>query len=183
MNTRRTLLLWAGSWPLASTGRQPPAPVLILRHALTEPGVGDPPGYQLGRCETQRNLSPDGRAQARAFGRRLADLGLQPAGWRSSRWCRCLDTASEIAAGMAAAAHAVQAWPALDSFFDAREREPGQTAQLRDRLAALRGPGFELWVTHQVNISALVGASPSMGQAYWLTPSRGAPLVRAQPFE
>jgi len=84
---------------------------------------------------------------------------------------------------MAAAAHAVQAWPALDSFFDAREREPGQSAQLRDRLAALRGPGFELWVTHQVNISALVGASPSMGQAYWLTPSRGAPLVRAQPFE
>jgi hypothetical protein len=77
----------------------------------------------------------------------------------------------------------VQAWPALDSFFDARESEPRQTAQLRERLAALRGPGFELWVTHQVNISALVGVSTSMGQALWLTPSRSDPRVRAQPFE
>ena len=33
------------------------APVLVLRHAVTEPGVGDPPGYVLDRCETQRNLS------------------------------------------------------------------------------------------------------------------------------
>jgi broad specificity phosphatase PhoE len=183
MNIRRTLLLWAGAWPLASAGRQAPAPVLILRHALTEPGVGDPPGYQLGRCETQRNLSPEGRAQARALGRRLAELGLQPTAWRSSRWCRCLDTAAEIAAGTGASAPAVQAWPALDSFFDAREREPRQTAELRERLGALRGPGFELWVTHQVNISALVSVSTSMGQALWLTPSRGDSPVSAQPLD
>jgi hypothetical protein len=156
MNTRRTLLLWAGAWPLASAAREAPTLVLILRHALTDPGVGDPPGYQLGRCETQRNLSREGRDQARAFGRRLAGLGLQPTAWRSSRWCRCLDTAAEIAAGVGVPAPAVQAWPALDSFFDAREREPHQ--------------------------SALVGVSSSMGQTPWLAPSRGDSPLSAQPF-
>jgi hypothetical protein len=51
-------------------------------------------------------------------------------------------------------------WPALDSTFDDRARAPAQT---------LRGAGFELWVTHQVNISALTGAGAAMGQALWLT--------------
>ena len=33
---------------------------VLLRHAQTVPGIGDPPGF--GRaCETQRNLSADGR--------------------------------------------------------------------------------------------------------------------------
>jgi hypothetical protein len=30
--------------------------VLMIRHAETEPGVGDPPGYRLDDCATQRNL-------------------------------------------------------------------------------------------------------------------------------
>ena len=41
---------------------------LLLRHALTEPGIGDPPGYRLDDCRSQRNLSAEGRAQARALG-------------------------------------------------------------------------------------------------------------------
>ncbi len=140
-----------------------------MRHAQTEPGVGDPPGFLLGRCATQRNLSAEGRVQARTFGERLAALGLRPAAIRSSRWCRCLHTAEDIARGLGADAAPSAAWPALDSFFDDRAREPQQSALLRQRLAGLRGPGFELWVSHQVNISAFVGATTQMGGALWIT--------------
>jgi broad specificity phosphatase PhoE len=155
-------------------------PVLLMRHAQTDPGVGDPPGFVLNRCATQRNLSPEGRAQARSFGATLAARGLRPTAMRSSRWCRCLHTADEIAQGLALGA-ATEPWTALDSFFDAREREPQQTALLRTRLAAMRGPGFELWVSHQVNISAFVGATTQMGQALWIN-RRADGSIAATPF-
>ena len=161
--------------------------VLIVRHALTEPGIGDPPGFVLGQCATQRNLSSEGRAQARAFGERLAALGLRPLAVRSSRWCRCLHTADEIAAAWPTGALTAEAWPALDSTFGAREREAAQTAQTKQRLArlaALRSSGFELWVTHQINITALTGQATAMGQALWLSASTatGAGAVEARPF-
>jgi phosphohistidine phosphatase SixA len=165
----------------AAGKRAAAAPVLILRHAQTEPGTGDPPGFELGRCATQRNLSEQGRQQARRFGERLHAQGLRPTAIRSSRWCRCLDTARAIAAGLGADAPPPESWPALDSFFDDRAREPAQTAALRDRLAALRHhTGFELWVSHQVNISALTGKAPSMGDALWLT--LAGDRISASPF-
>jgi hypothetical protein len=35
--------------------------VVLLRHAATEPGVGDPPDFSLSDCRTQRNLSAAGQ--------------------------------------------------------------------------------------------------------------------------
>ena len=43
--------------------------VLLMRHARTTSGVGDPPGFRLDDCTTQRNLDEVGRMQARAWGR------------------------------------------------------------------------------------------------------------------
>lgn len=40
---------------------------VLLRHALA-PGTGDPAGFRLGDCATQRNLSADGQDQARRIG-------------------------------------------------------------------------------------------------------------------
>lgn len=131
---------------------------LLLRHAATEPGLGDPPGFRLGDCRSQRQLSAEGRAQARAIGAWLAARGLAPARVRASAWCRCLDTAT-LAFGQ------VDPWPALNSFFADRAAEGGQSATLRAALARLRPPGFEAWVTHQVNITAFVGEVPAMGEA------------------
>jgi phosphohistidine phosphatase SixA len=140
--------------------------VLMLRHAQTDPGVGDPPGFQLGQCGTQRNLSEAGRAQSRRIGQALAAQGLVPQAVRSSGWCRCIDTA-ELAFGR----HEV--WPALHSFFAERaaQRDP-QTAELRRALARLPARGFEAWVTHQVNITALTGIGVGMGEALVI---RGGP--------
>ena len=160
--------------------RTPSGPLLLMRHAQTDPGVGDPPGFILDRCATQRNLSTEGRAQARAFGATLATLGLRPTALRSSRWCRCLHTADEVAQGLGLGA-ATQPWTALDSFFEQRQREPQQTGLLRARLAAMREPGFELWVSHQVNISAFVGAATQMGQALWIN-WRADGSIAATPF-
>ena len=42
--------------------------IVLMRHAQTVPGVGDPPDFVLGDCGTQRNLSAGGRADARQIG-------------------------------------------------------------------------------------------------------------------
>jgi broad specificity phosphatase PhoE len=156
---RRTVLA-AAAWPLALRA-QPAATVLLLRHAQTEPGIGDPPGFVPGQCNTQRNLSDPGREQARKLGAALRARGLTPQRVRSSRWCRCLDTAR-------LAFDSVEPWPALDSFFGDRGRVDAQTAELRRALAALPAGRVEAWVTHQVNISALTGGGAAMGEVLLL---------------
>lgn len=42
--------------------------VILIHHAVTEPGIGDPPNFTIGQCGTQRNLSTEGRADARRIG-------------------------------------------------------------------------------------------------------------------
>ncbi len=143
---------------------------VLLRHARTEPGVGDPPGFRAGVCSTQRNLSPEGRADAERIGRWFADQALRPAVVRSSAWCRCLDTA-RLAFGT------VQPWAPLDSFFGDPAAEPERTRALRAGLAALRPGAFEVWVTHMVNISALAGESVAMGAALVLRAGTDRPEI------
>jgi phosphohistidine phosphatase SixA len=137
--------------------------VVAMRHALA-PGTFDPPGFRLGDCSTQRNLSDEGRAQAQRIGAWFRQHGLVPTAVRSSEWCRCRDTA-QLAFGPPAA------WPALNSLARDRANEATQTAALRDelaRLAAQARPGFEVWVTHQANIGALVGEATASGAAVLL---------------
>lgn len=137
--------------------------LLLMRHAQTVPGVGDPPGFRLGACGTQRNLSEQGRAQARALGGRLRAAGITFADVRSSAWCRCIDTAV-----LAFGRHAE--WPPLNSFFDDRSTAGTQVAAMRE--GALRWldeasgrSGWAAWITHQVNITALTGLWSQMGEA------------------
>lgn len=132
--------------------------VLLLRHARTEPGVGDPADFNLLQCSTQRNLSADGRTQAEQLGAWLRSQGLRPQAVRTSMWCRCRDTAT-LAFGSATD------WRALNSFFGSRSNEPAQTRELRQTLQAVRAGTWEAWVTHQVNISALTGEFTAMGEA------------------
>ena len=69
--------------------------VLLMRHAYA-PGVGDPTGYSLHRCETQRNLNPQGLAQAEGIGQWLRSQGVLSAQVYSSIWCRCQQTAERL---------------------------------------------------------------------------------------
>ena len=62
-------------WSLLKGGGQ----VVLIRHAVTTPGAGDPPGFRLEDCATQRNLTDEGRDTARRVGARLhADALQQP---------------------------------------------------------------------------------------------------------
>lgn len=145
-----------------------PGAVLIVRHAETVPGIGDPPGFRIDDCATQRNLSKAGRKQAIAMGRTLAEQGVTVAKVESSRWCRCADTAR-----LAFPRLPVTYLDALNSFFDDRSTADAQTRALRARIAAWKGPGVLVLVTHQVNISALTGQPTAMGEAVVLRPIGG----------
>jgi len=165
------LLVAAGlALPIPSTAAEPSTELLaalqrggyalLVRHAQTEPGVGDPPGMRLDDCATQRNLSAAGREQARAIGAVVRSRAIPVAAVRSSQWCRCLDTARLAFGGFAP----VDAWPALNSFFDDRSVEPARTRELRAALPAVLGATNVVWVTHQVNITALTGIVPAPGE-------------------
>ncbi len=67
--------------------------VVYFRHADTGPASPEPPTVDLTRCETQRNLNDNGRAQAQEIGRQLRRLRIPVGAVLSSQFCRCKDTA------------------------------------------------------------------------------------------
>src|SRR5206468_1235478 len=67
--------------------------VILLRHAATDRTFGDPPGFRLDDCSTQRNLIDEGRAQAKRLGAALRARAVPVGRVLSSQWCRCLETA------------------------------------------------------------------------------------------
>ena len=134
-----------------------PGTHLVMRHALA-PGTGDPPGFQVRDCDSQRNLDQRGRAQARAIGAALRETGLAFDQVLSSQWCRCLETARLLDLGP------VQAFPVLNSFFGNRATGPDQTRDLRSFLDGLDGRA--ILVTHQVNITALTGRAVRSGEVF-----------------
>ena len=131
--------------------------VLLLRHA-TAPGLGDPPGFVLGNCATQRNLNDTGRLEAQRWGDLLRQKGISRPRVLSSRWCRALETAEQM--GLATA----EPVPVLDSFFAQSDRKSGQTAALRELVNSLPAIPPVVLITHQVNITALTGVVPRSGE-------------------
>jgi phosphohistidine phosphatase SixA len=141
--------------------------VLLLRHAQTVPGVGDPPNFKLADCSTQRNLSEEGRNQSKRIGDALRAQGVGFARTLTSQWCRCKDTARLISGN-------ASDFPPLNSFFDNRGDESIQSAAVKRTAKSI--PTRESWlmVTHQVNITALTGVSPAMGEGVVVRASGGA---------
>lgn len=133
------------------------AAVALVRHAEA-PGIGDPPGFRLDDCATQRNLSPAGRAQAARLGETFRRQGIASAEIRSSAWCRSRDTAAGLALGP------VQEAAPLNSFFGNSAATAERTAALRQLIAGLPAGKPAVLVTHQVNITALTGIFPSSGE-------------------
>jgi broad specificity phosphatase PhoE len=133
---------------------------VLMRHAATVPGIGDPPDFVLGQCATQRNLSEAGRRQARAIGAAFRQHGVNPGAVWSSRWCRCLDTA-RLAFGR------VEPVAQLDSMFEednaARRARVAQTLARLEALPLAGMAGNLVLVTHDVNIRALADEAVAPG--------------------
>jgi len=129
--------------------------VMLLRHAATEGGAGDPAGLRLGDCTTQRNLSDEGREQARVLGERIRAESIPIALVLTSPWCRCRETAT-IAFAQA------EDWEPLSSIFDFPEREAQYTERVKKRVGTYawhKQKGNVVMVTHNVNIAALTKLS------------------------
>jgi broad specificity phosphatase PhoE len=129
--------------------------VLLIRHGSTMPGLGDPKGFRLGDCSTQRNLSDEGRAEATRMGERFRSLKIPIAKVYTSPWCRCRETAM-LAFGRA------EDWEPLSSFFDFPHQEAEFTERVKKRISGytIKKPkGNVVMVTHNVNIAALTKLS------------------------
>ncbi|HKB61897.1 MAG TPA: histidine phosphatase family protein [Burkholderiales bacterium] len=67
--------------------------VIYFRHAATEQTGATDEAADLTRCETQRNLSAEGRAQAAQIGEAIKALGIPVGTVAASPFCRTQETA------------------------------------------------------------------------------------------
>ena len=140
-------------------GKNPRGYVLLIRHALA-PGVGDPSNFTLGDCSTQRNLSDEGRRDARDIGQWLKLRNIKINRIETSRWCRARETAELLGLGR------VRANKNLDSLFedDDPANDP-QTEVIRNQIIEHRSKrGLLIMVGHFVNIGLLTGESVDSGE-------------------
>ena len=174
MNRRSILLAGAGAallapaarandealWQLLRAGGQ----VVLLRHAVTDPGVGDPPGFRLDECSSQRNLSEAGRREAQRLAAALRAHRVPVGEVLTSPWCRCRDTA-RLVFGQEG-----RPQPALGNLFGRRDAEAAQVEALR-RLVRPPPAGNTFMVTHGSTVYALTGVSPGTAEMVVLTPT------------
>lgn len=132
--------------------------VALMRHADAPGGVGDPPGFHVEDCATQRNLSPKGRVDAEKIGARLQEEGIAFEKIVSSPWCRCIDTAKLLNLGT------VETEATFGNVVVLRDQQEALTAGGRALIARWTARGNLLVVTHGANIFAMTGVSPASGE-------------------
>jgi phosphohistidine phosphatase SixA len=146
-----------------------PGHAVFMRHsdAPGSGGYGDPPGYRLDDCATQRNLSDEGRAHARRTGEAFKRHGVAFDRVLSSPWCRCKETAL-LALGKDA-----DVYEPLSNLVGRSEHRDEQVKALKAHLAGPRPDTRVLFVTHGIVINALTGVSPASGEMVIVKPGPG----------
>jgi phosphohistidine phosphatase SixA len=135
--------------------------VALVRHGNAPPGYGDPPGFKIDDCATQRNLDELGRAQARAVGEAFRQHGVQVDKILSSPLCRCLETARLMALGPVESVLAVAS----------SDRSPEGLPALKQIVA--NWPGTLVLVTHALTVKSLVGIMPEQAETVVVRPKPG----------
>jgi phosphohistidine phosphatase SixA len=131
--------------------------VALVRHAATAGGAGDPPGFRLDDCATQRNLTDKGRAEARRLGEQFRSEDVVVGKLLSSQWCRCQETAALMDLGP------VELTSTFNNAFTLRDRVGTLTAGARAVVAGWTQPDTLVVVTHGANILPLTGEMPEEG--------------------
>jgi hypothetical protein len=165
-----------GLWPAAAdesawAALRENGRVALLRHAATAGGAGDPPGFNLEDCATQRNLTEAGRAQARTLGARFRAEGIWVAKVLTSEWCRCRETGALMEIGL------VEPAPTFNNPTACGTRPPCSLAAPGRSLPLGRGPGVLVVVTHGANIRPLTGLDPGEGGIVIVEPEPGSGRV------
>ena len=137
--------------------------VALVRHGNAPPGYGDPPGFKIDDCATQRNLDELGGAQARAVGEAFRQHAVQVDKILSSPLCRCLETARLMALGPVESVLAVAS----------SDWSPEGLPALKQIVANWRGPGTLVLVTHAFTVQSLVGIMPQQAETVVVRPGSG----------
>lgn len=146
--------------------------VALMRHTDAPGAPGDPPGFKLEDCATQRNLSGRGRTEAIAAGQSLRMAGITIGRVMSSPWCRCLETARLIGVGDVAIE------PTFANAYSLSAQRAELAAGGKAVIDAWLQPTTLLVVTHGANISAMTGVSPASGEIVVVAPSDQTGLLR-----
>ena len=138
--------------------------VVLIRHGNAPPGRGgDPPGFKIDDCSTQRNLDETGREQARALGETFRKHGVRVDRTVSSPWCRCMETARLMAVG-----DVESSWALVP---DRNPNAPVRLLELKALVSTWRGPGTLVLVTHALTVRPLIGILPNQAEAVVLKPT------------
>jgi phosphohistidine phosphatase SixA len=132
--------------------------LIFIRHAYA-PGGGDPENFNLYDCNTQRNLSPSGRDQAKKIGNLFQDNKIPIDKVYSSEWCRCKETAS-------IAFNKYETKNFLNSFFSSQfaKNKDSQMKKLKKFIKNWDENKNLIFVTHYVVISESLNYTPSSGE-------------------
>ena len=143
------------NWKPAQEGNK----IILIRHALA-PGGGDPEGFKIKDCKTQRNLNEIGINQSKKIGKLFKEKKIRIDQVLSSQWCRCKDTAKYAFGNF-------KEFSALNSTFSPPfdKNEKRQIKELKSFVKNWDGQGKNLvLVTHYVVILAMTGEAPSSGE-------------------
>ena len=143
------------AWNLAQEGDK----IILIRHSLA-PGGGDPAGFKIDDCKTQRNLNRTGINQSKKIGKLFKKNKVPVDQVLSSQWCRCKDTAKYAFGNF-------KEFTALNSTFQSPydKNEGNQLNELYDFVSKWDGKGKNLvLVTHYSIITAVTNAVPSSGE-------------------
>jgi phosphohistidine phosphatase SixA len=146
-------------WNLLKSGGQ----VVLMRHTVTPPGVGDPPGMRVDDCSTQRNLTDEGRLHAKAIGEAIRAHGIQFDRVLSSPMCRCLETA-RLAFGRA------EVMSATVNPRAGIEDKPREVREMRALATEKHRGGNVILVSHGTTITGVTGLSVEPGEMIVVTP-------------
>tara|TARA_A100001011_G_scaffold210516_1_gene218813 strand:+ start:75 stop:635 length:561 start_codon:yes stop_codon:yes gene_type:complete len=143
------------NWKPAKNGDK----IILIRHSKA-PGFGDPPGFNIKNCKTQRNLSKEGVDQSKKIGKLFKKNKIKIDQVLSSQWCRCKDTAKY-------AFKNYKEFSALNSTFQTPydKNAKKQINELKDYIQKWNGNGSNLvLVTHYVIITAITDVVPRSGE-------------------
>jgi len=141
--------------------------VVLMRHTQTTPGAGDPPGWRLEQCASQRNLDADGIAHAGRIGRWYVANELRIAAVRNSPWCRTRDTAL-LAFGRQ------DDWSALSNLYDDRSHADAQVADVKRYVESLPTNELVVLVSHGSTIGHIVPGHGGLAPGEAVVVRRGA---------
>ena len=142
------------NWKPAQDGDK----IILIRHAKA-PGGGDPAGFKIKDCKTQRNLDEVGINQSKKIGKLFKEKKIKIDQVLSSQWCRCKDTAKY-------AFDNFETFDALNSFYDIRfaANEDKQIKDFYEFIDSIDSKNNIVFVTHYVFIGAILNIGTSSGE-------------------